>query len=72
MALLPGNAECGRSGVRHGRAKAPSGGSETFAVTSCDRDPVAEGVQQVILPIAVRWEPYARIGPVRICAGGAR
>ena len=33
-----------------------------------------ERVRQTVkaLPSHPRWEPYARIGPVRICAGGAQ
>ena len=33
-----------------------------------------ERIRQTVkaLPSHPRWEPYARIGPVRICAGGAQ
>ena len=33
---------------------------------------IRQAVTKNALPSHPRWEPYARIGPVRFCAGGAQ
>jgi RNA-directed DNA polymerase len=56
------------------RAGAEGNASRHSTVRAQDRGAVSQGLER-IRQVAVthpRWEPYARIGHVRICAGGAQ
>ena len=62
------------------RAEAEGNAGQQSTRRAQDRESVSQALERIrhvarISRSAVthpRWEPYARMGPVRICAGGAR
>jgi RNA-directed DNA polymerase len=57
------------------RAEAKGNASQQSTHRTQSRVSVSHALERIRQRFAVthpRWEPYARIGPVRICAGGAQ
>jgi RNA-directed DNA polymerase len=57
------------------RAEAKGNASQQSTRRAQDRESVSQALERIRQAFAVkhpRWEPSARIGPARICAGGAQ
>jgi len=65
----------GRRGVGGAKGGGQGNASEPHTPRTQHRDSVSQAPARVRTRCAAthpRWEPYALIGPVRICAGGVR